>query len=144
MNIKIKSLSGIVPKYAKEGDAGFDLAAYYPNDVLPYLKPGERMLIATGLFMELPLGTELQIRSRSGLALKQGIVVLNAPGTIDANYRGEIGVILINHGKEDFFIKNGDRIAQGVLNVIEEADFTLVDEVNETDRGVGGFGHTGV
>lgn len=137
------------PKYETEGSAGFDLRAIsfefngdcYCDDII--LLPGRRTLIKTGLFVEIPKGYELQIRPRSGLALKHGIAVLNSPGTIDGDYRGEIGVILINHGYEPFEIKIGDRIAQAVLVPITQAAFKVVDKLGQTERGEGGFGSTG-
>src|SRR5690606_14491161 len=107
------------------------------------LRPLERVLVKTGLFIELPLGYEAQVRPRSGLAFKNGITVLNTPGTIDADYRGEIGVILINLSNEDFVIENGERIAQMVIARHEQATWELVEELSETERGVGGFGSTG-
>lgn len=107
------------------------------------LRPLERRLIPTGLFMALPVGYEAQVRPRSGLALKHGITVLNSPGTIDADYRGEIGVLLINLSNEDFVINKGERIAQMVIARHEQVDFQIVDELDETERGAGGYGHTG-
>ena len=138
MKIKIKKLKpeARLPEYAHPGDAGMDLFSC-DNYVL---KPGERRLVATGLAFEIPYGTELQIRPRSGLALKKGISIVNSPGTLDFCYRGELGVILINHGEEDFEVKKGDKIAQAVLNKIELADIVEVEELSETERGVGGFG----
>jgi dUTP pyrophosphatase len=108
------------------------------------LKPLERKLIPTGLFIELPVGYEAQIRPRSGLAIKKGITILNSPGTIDADYRGEICVILINLSSEDFIIEDGERICQMVIATHEQAEWIQVEELGETDRGAGGFGHTGV
>lgn len=142
MNIKIISKSGNLPKYETSGSAGFDVSAYIEESIT--LKPGERCLVPTGLFMELPLGYEAQVRGRSGLAIKKGIGLVNGIGTIDSDYRGEIGVILINWGHEDFVINNGDRIAQIVIAKYEQADFQLVESLEETERGDGGFGHTGV
>jgi dUTP pyrophosphatase len=107
------------------------------------LKPGERKLIPTGLFFEIPEGYEVQIRPRSGLAIKNGITVLNSPGTIDADYRGEVCIILINLGNEDFEIHSGDRIAQMIVSKFEHSSWLEVEELNSTDRGAGGFGHTG-
>jgi dUTP pyrophosphatase len=139
--VKIKKLKqeAIIPKYAHSGDAGMDL--YSTEKYL--LKPGERCLISTGLAFEIPSGFELQIRPRSGLALKKGISLVNTPGTLDAGYRGELGVILINHGQEDFVILPGDKIAQAVLNRFEEADIEEVSELSDSSRGAGGFGSTG-
>jgi dUTP pyrophosphatase len=133
------------PAYQKEGDSGFDLAAFIPEDII--LKPLDRQLIPTGLFYQIPLGFELQIRPRSGLALKNGITVLNTPGTVDAGYRGEIKVLLVNLSNQDFTIKSGDRIAQGVIAPVQSRHTTLFRRVNELDsseRGTGGFGSTGV
>lgn len=133
-----------LPKYAKEGDSGMDIRAFLTEgDVV--LKPGKSALISTGLYFELPNGYEIQVRSRSGLASKNNIFVLNSPGTVDCGYRGELKVILMNLSDEDFVIKNGDRIAQIVLqkvpqmNLIEQEEFKNAD----TDRSTGGFGHTG-
>ncbi|MFM1888351.1 MAG: dUTP diphosphatase [Flavobacteriaceae bacterium] len=131
-----------LPQYETQASAGVDLRAYVPNPIV--LKPMERALIPTGLYIELPLGVEAQVRSRSGLALKKGISVLNAPGTVDADYRGEIGVILINLSQEDFTVNDGDRIAQLVLARHERATFELVETLSETQRGAGGFGSTGI
>jgi dUTP pyrophosphatase len=133
------------PSYQKEGDSGFDLAAFTHEDIV--LKPLDRQLIPTGLFYQIPLGFELQIRPRSGLALKNGITVLNSPGTVDAGYRGEIKVLLINLSNQDFIIKSGDRIAQGVIAPVQSRHTTLFRRVNELDsseRNTGGFGSTGI
>ena len=142
MKVKIVSKIGVLPEYKTEGSAGLDISAFIEEPV--YLKPGERRLIPTGLFMELPPGYEAQVRGRSGLALKHGIGLVNGIGTIDADYRGEIGVILINWGQEEFVINNGDRIAQIVINRYEQAELSMVESLGETERGAGGFGHTGV
>jgi dUTP pyrophosphatase len=131
-----------LPQYETQASAGVDLRAFLPQPIV--LKPMERVLIPTGLYLELPLGVEAQVRSRSGLALKKGIAVLNAPGTVDADYRGEVGVILINLSKEDFPIQDGDRIAQLVLARHERASWQLVEELSSSDRGTGGFGSTGI
>lgn len=131
-----------LPKYETEASAGMDLRANLTEPIT--LKPLERVLVKTGLFMELPIGYEAQVRPRSGLALKKGITVLNSPGTIDADYRGEIGVILINLSSEDFVIENGERIAQLVIAKYEQAEFIEVNQLSETARGAGGFGSTGV
>jgi len=131
-----------LPKYMSHSASGMDLYAAVDGEVT--LKPGERKLIPTGFKMALPEGYEAQVRPRSGLAIKNGISVLNTPGTIDEDYRGEVGVILINHGNEDFRIKRGDRIAQMVINKIEQADIEEVKSLSETHRNSGGFGHTGV
>ncbi len=142
MKVKIVNQSkNNLPAYSTEFSAGMDLRASLEEPV--ELKPLERKLIPTGLFIELPKGYEAQIRPRSGLALKKGITVLNSPGTIDADYRGEIGIILINLSKEKFVIKNGDRICQMVISTHETVEWNLVENLKETVRGVGGFGHTG-
>lgn len=131
-----------LPAYATPQSAGVDLRANLDNPL--YIPPLERALIPTGLYIALPDGYEAQVRPRSGLALKQGLTVLNSPGTIDADYRGEIGVILANMSKVEVKICDGDRIAQMVIAKYEKADFELVDSLDETERGAGGFGHTGV
>ncbi|MDR2007645.1 MAG: dUTP diphosphatase [Alphaproteobacteria bacterium] len=130
-----------LPFYATSGAAGVDLKANITVDVI--LKPMERVLIPTGISMELPNGFEAQVRSRSGLSIKNGVIVLNSPGTIDSDYRGEIGVILINLGSESFTIKRGDRIAQMVVSQYTKANFVSAD-LNNTQRGSGGFGSTGI
>ena len=131
-----------LPTYATEQSAGMDLRANLSEPVV--LHPMERRLIPTGLHIALPEGYEAQVRPRSGLALKRGITVLNAPGTIDADYRGEVGVVLINLGQEDFTVNDGERIAQMVISSYEKADFIEVASLDETERGEGGYGHTGV
>lgn len=141
INIINKS-SHPLPKYETAASAGMDLRANLTESIV--LKPFERILVKTGLFVELPVGYEAQVRPRSGLALKKGITVLNTPGTIDADYRGEIGVILINLSNEDFVIENGERIAQLVIAKYEQAELIEVNELSETQRGAGGFGSTGV
>ena len=142
MKIRIVNKStNALPQYATSQSAGIDLRANLAEPVI--LKPMERKLIPTGLFIELPEGYEAQIRPRSGLALKHGVTVLNTPGTIDADYRGEIGVILINLSTEDFKIEHGERICQMVIARHEQAEWIQVEELNETERGAGGFGHTG-
>lgn len=130
-----------LPAYATVQSAGMDLRANLEAPVV--LKPLERRLIPTGLFIALPEGYEAQVRPRSGLALKKGITVLNSPGTIDADYRGEIGVILVNLSDEEFVVNDGERIAQMVIAKHETAHFIEVEVLNETERGEGGFGHTG-
>lgn len=140
VNIINKS-NNALPAYETASSAGMDLRAFVDADVV--LKPFERKLIPTGLYIELPDGYEAQIRPRSGLAIKSGITVLNSPGTIDADYRGEIKVILINLSQEDFTIKSGERICQMVIAKHEKAEFVEVNEISETERGAGGFGHTG-
>ncbi|MBQ7163609.1 MAG: dUTP diphosphatase [Bacteroidales bacterium] len=130
-----------LPQYATPQSAGMDLRANLEAPVT--LKPMERKLIPTGLFIELPVGYEAQIRPRSGLAIKKGITVLNSPGTVDADYRGEVGVILINLSQEDFIVEDGERICQMVIARHEQADWQQVEILGETERGAGGFGHTG-
>lgn len=143
MKIKIINRSNhTLPSYESKASAGMDLRAFIQEPIK--LKPLERNIIKTGLFIELPVGYEAQVRPRSGLAAKKGITVLNAPGTIDADYRGEIGVILINLSREDFTIDNGERIAQLVISKHERADWEEVEILEETLRGEGGFGSTGV
>ncbi len=142
MKVRIKSDSGTLPFYETEGSAGMDLKAYIDDPIT--LKPGQRMLIPTGLYIELPVGYEAQIRARSGLAIKKGIGLVNGIGTIDSDYRGEIKVILINWGDEDFVIENGDRIAQMVIAKYERVEWEQSDNLSDTERGSGGFGHTGV
>ena len=131
-----------LPKYATPLSAGLDLRANIEESVV--LRPMERQLIGTGLYIALPPGYEAQVRPRSGLALKHGITVLNTPGTIDADYRGEVKVLLINLSAEPFTINEGERIAQMVIARHEHAELTLVEELDETERGAGGYGHTGV
>lgn len=130
-----------LPTYATKGSAGMDLRANLQEDVV--IAPGERKLISTGLKILLPVGYEAQIRPRSGLALKKGVTVLNSPGTVDSDYIGDIGVILINHGEESFTVSNGDRIAQMVIAKHETVEFEQVESLDETERGAGGFGSTG-
>jgi dUTP pyrophosphatase len=130
-----------LPVYETKSSAGLDLRAFLTDTEV--LKPLERKLIKTGLFLEIPEGYEAQVRPRSGLALKSGITVLNAPGTIDADYRGEIGVILINLSQENFIIDNGDRIAQLVFAKVEQAEWKLSEILSDTERGTEGFGSTG-
>lgn len=143
MNIKIINKSThSLPEYETIASAGMDLRANL--DVSITLKPLERTIVKTGLFLELPIGVEAQVRPRSGLAAKKGITVLNAPGTIDADYRGEVGVILVNLSNEDFTIENGERIAQLVIAKHERAEWQQVEVLSETARGEGGFGSTGV
>ncbi len=131
-----------LPSYATIASAGMDLRANLEDKII--LSPLERVIVKTGLFIELPVGYEAQIRPRSGLAAKKGITVANAPGTIDADYRGEIGVILVNLSKEAFTINNGERIAQMVVAKHERVDWQEVESLEESDRGAGGFGSTGV
>jgi dUTP pyrophosphatase len=142
MKVKIINRSAYeLPQYETELSAGVDIKANI--DVAVHLESLERCLIKTGLFLELPAGVEAQVRPRSGLALKKGITVLNSPGTIDADYRGEVGVILINLSKDKFSINPGDRIAQLVFAKHEQANFQVVEALSETQRGEGGFGSTG-
>lgn len=142
MQIKIVNKSNHpLPHYGTEAAAGVDLRANIETPIT--LKPLERTLVKTGLFIELPVGYEAQVRPRSGLAYKNGITVLNSPGTIDADYRGEVGVILVNLSNEPFVIENGERIAQLVIAKHEQAEWQLVEELAETERGTGGFGSTG-
>ncbi|WP_424004133.1 dUTP diphosphatase [Maribacter sp. IgM3_T14_3] len=143
MNIKIINKSNHdLPHYETNASAGMDLRANLTEAVT--LQPLGRAIIPTGLFIELPVGIEAQVRPRSGLAAKKGVTVLNAPGTIDADYRGEVGVILINLGSEDFIVENGERIAQMVIAKHERAEWSVVDSLSESVRGEGGFGSTGV
>lgn len=142
MNVSIINKSKhALPQYATTASAGLDLRANLDGSVL--LNPMERTLIPTGLFIALPVGFEAQIRPRSGLALKKGITVLNSPGTIDADYRGEICVILVNLSSEPFVIEDGERIAQMVIAQHEQVEWQEVEVLDNTERGVGGFGHTG-
>lgn len=140
--VKLINTSGNpLPEYQTTGSAGVDLYAWLDKEIV--LFPGQRALVPTGLFLEIPLGMEGQIRPRSGLALNSGVTVLNTPGTIDADYRGEIKVILINHSDRDFMVKSGDRIAQMVFAHCTQVEFEEVSELSATQRGEGGFGHTG-
>ena len=132
---------GPIPSYMSEHAAGVDLHAALEQSFT--LHPGERALVPTGIAIEIPPGFEAQVRPRSGLALRHGIALVNSPGTIDADYRGEIGVILINHGSEPFIIADGERIAQMVFARYQRVEFIEVEELGESDRGTGGFGHTG-
>lgn len=142
MEVKIVNRSKhTLPEYKTKHSAGLDLRANIDTEIV--LKPLERKLIQTGLYIELPEGYEAQIRPRSGLALKSGIGVLNSPGTIDADYRGEIGIILVNLSNENFVVKDGERICQMVIAKHETVALNEVDILNETTRGAGGFGHTG-
>jgi len=148
VDIRVKRLTASVeptelplPTYQTAGSAGADLYAALESQLT--LSPGQRALIPTGIALELPQGYEAQVRPRSGLALKHGITTLNAPGTIDADYRGEVGVLLINHGSAEFSIARGDRIAQLVVAPVTRGAFSTVADLSGTDRGVGGFGHTG-
>ena len=140
INIINKS-SNALPHYETIASAGMDLRAHLENDIV--LLPMERVIIPTGLFMELPVGYEAQVRPRSGLAAKHGLTVLNSPGTVDADYRGEIGVILVNLSNTAFTIKNGERIAQMVIAKHDRAEWEEVQSLSDTSRGTGGFGSTG-
>lgn len=142
MKIRMISKSGRIPEYKTEGASGMDLKAYLSQPVT--LHPMERLLVPTGLYMELPPGYEAQARARSGLAIKHGIGLVNGIGTIDSDYRGELCIPLINWGSEDFVINDGDRIAQLVIARYEKVEVELTDSLEETERGEGGFGHTGV
>ena len=143
MIIKVVNKSGRdLPQYATESSAGVDLRAAVSEPIT--LEPLQRAIVPTGLYMEIPKGYEGQVRPRSGLALKKGITVLNSPGTIDADYRGEICVILVNLSQDSFVINDGERIAQMVIARHEQAEWETVDVLDETERGAGGFGHSGV
>ncbi len=142
MKIKIVNKSKHnLPSYSTILSAGMDIRANIDNDII--IKPLERKLIGTGLFIEIPKGYEAQIRPRSGLAIKYGIGILNSPGTIDADYRGEIGIIIVNLSSEDFAVKDGERIAQMIIAKHEKAEWNEVEILKKTERGEGGFGHTG-
>jgi dUTP pyrophosphatase len=142
MKVKIVNTSHHpLPAYETTASAGMDLRAFLREDIV--MMPLGRALIPTGLFIELPVGYEAQVRPRSGLAVKKGITVLNTPGTIDADYRGEIKVILVNLSSEEYVVKDGERIAQMIISAHAQAEWVQVDELMETERGAGGFGHTG-
>ena len=151
MIIKLKRLDGADPKialpaYETEGSAGADIRANLPDDQRATgltLAPGQRALVPTGLSMEIPMGFEVQVRPRSGLALKHGVTCLNTPGTIDSDYRGPVGVILVNLGDAPFDVRHGDRIAQIVIAPVTQAGFAETDSLGDTARGAGGFGSTG-
>lgn len=140
--VKVKKIhpDAVVPRYAHDGDSGMDV--YSVDNYL--IKSGGRDLVRTGLQVEVPIGYEMQVRPRSGLALKKGITVLNTPGTVDSTYRGEVGVILINHSKDTFEVRKGDRVAQVVVSKVERAVIEEVNELSKSDRGEGGFGSTGL
>lgn len=143
MEVKIINKSNnALPEYQTSGAAGMDIRAFVPSDIK--IKPGEVKLVPTGLYLEIPKGYEIQVRARSGLALKNSIGVANGIGTIDSDYRGELCVILVNFGQNEFVIKNGDRIAQMVLNKYEPIEFVVDEELSSTERGEGGFGSSGV
>lgn len=144
-NTKVKVVAekgARLPVYKTAGSSGADVQAFIPEPIV--IRRGERALIPTGLYFEIPEGYEIQVRPRSGLALKSGVTVLNTPGTIDSDYRGELRVILANFGDSDFTVNNGDRIAQLVLCAVDKADFLPSETVSQTGRGAGGFGSTGV
>lgn len=142
MKVKIINKSANkLPEYATNFSAGMDLRAFLEKDIV--LKPMERFVVPTGIYIELPEGYEAQIRPRSGMAAERGITVLNTPGTVDADYRGEVKVILINLSDKDVIIKNGERIAQMVISRFEKIEWELTDKLNESTRNQGGFGHTG-
>lgn len=130
-----------LPQYSTEASSGMDMRANLEHEVL--LKPLERIMVPTGLFLEIPVGYEAQIRPRSGLSIKNGITILNSPGTIDADYRGEVCIVLVNLSKENFVIKDGERICQMVISKHEKAEWIGVENLLDTERGIGGFGHTG-
>lgn len=143
INIKCVAQEGaVIPEYKTAGAAGADICAFVKEPVT--IPAGKYAMVPTGLFFEIPMGYEVQIRPRSGLAAKNGVTVLNTPGTIDSDYRGEIKIILINLGDKDFVINNGDRIAQMVIAPVTQGTFEIVTELSETERGTGGFGSTGV
>lgn len=141
LTIPVKDLSGRLPKYATAGSAGMDVRAFIEQPIT--INPGERVLIHTGLYIALPCGYEMQVRPRSGLALKHGVTVLNSPGTIDSDYRGEVGVILVNLSSEPFTVNDGDRIAQLVVARYNTVSWQPVDSLDKTARDTGGFGHSG-
>lgn len=144
-NVEIKCVpmkGAKLPCYQTAGAAGADICAFVEEDIL--IKSGERKMIPTGLSFSIPVGYEIQVRPRSGLAAKNGVTVLNTPGTVDSDYRGEVKVILFNSGSEDFIVHNGDRIAQIVVAPVTIGNFVEVDSLDETERGSGGFGSTGV
>lgn len=144
VEVKVKLAEGaVLPSYETSGAAGMDLRAYIPDEQPLIVPAGMRALVSTGLSVAIPMGYELQVRPRSGLALKKGVTVANSPGCVDSDYRGVIGVIIINHGDSDFVINNGDRIAQAILSPVSVAIFNNVDELDSTERGAGGFGSTG-
>ena len=145
MSIKVKIINqsnNPLPEYKTLGSSGMDIRAFTSRKLC--IQPLERALIKTGLFLEMEIGIECQVRPRSGLALKQGLTVLNTPGTVDADYRGEIGVILINLSNKEVFVENGDRIAQLVFSKVESIDWDRVESTGKTERGSGGFGSTGL
>jgi dUTP pyrophosphatase len=145
MNLKISVLNksnNSLPNYETINSSGLDLKAFIEKEIV--LKPLDRALVPTGLYISIPSGFEAQVRPRSGLAIKHGLTVLNTPGTIDADYRGEIKVILVNLSNNEFIIRSGERICQLVFSKVEQIEWKIVDLLDETDRGAGGFGHTGI
>lgn len=140
--VKTKKLhpDAVIPKYAKDGDAGFDFCAIHDE----FIKPGETVIVQTGLAMAVPKGFELQVRPRSGMSVKTKLRVANSPGTIDSGYRGEIGIIIENTGDIEIGVRKGDRIAQGVIGLVPVATFQETEELDETQRGAGGYGSTGL
>ncbi len=142
LKINVVSKSGNMPQYSTEGSSGADIRAYLDEPIT--LMPGERRLIPTGLYVELPPGIEAQIRARSGLAIKYGVGLVNGVGTVDSDYRGEWNIPMINWGQEPYTIHDGQRIAQVVFAAYIQAEFKPADEINDTERGAGGFGHTGL
>ncbi len=142
MKMRIVSRSGRMPEYKTEDAAGFDIQAYLDEPFV--LKAGARALVPTGLYFEVPKGYEAQVRARSGLAINHGIGLVNGIGTIDADYRGEVRVPMINWSDTDFVINDGDRIAQVIITSYEKADLEITEELSDTERGEGGFGHTGI
>ena len=144
INVKLVSKPGaVIPEYKTPGAAGADVCAYLPEESVQ-IEPGKVSIIPTGLFFEIPEGYEIQVRPRSGLAAKNGVTVLNTPGTVDSDYRGELKVILINLGEKTFTINNGERIAQIIIAPVIQADFEITQSLSQTQRGEGGFGSTGV
>lgn len=143
LKIKVKKLrsKAQLPRYMSRHAAGMDVFACPDAEMV--IEPGCRAVVPTGIALAIPVGFEAQVRPRSGLALHRGVTLVNAPGTIDADYRGELGVILINHGRDNFIVSDGDRIAQLVIAPVQMASFEQVEELDETDRNEGGFGHTG-
>jgi dUTP pyrophosphatase len=142
INVNIQIKGGIIPQYHSPGASGLDLVASPPDDIT--IAPGKRELVPTGIFLEIPEGFEAQVRPRSGLAIKHGVTVLNTPGTIDSDYRGEVKVILVNLGEKEFIVRRGDRIAQLVFAPVSHALLSEKASLDTTDRGPGGFGSTGV
>ena len=144
IEVKYTASNGaVIPEYKTAGAAGADVYAYLPQGSVT-IKSGKFAMIPTGVFYEIPMGYEIQVRPRSGLAFKNGITVLNSPGTIDSDYRGELKILLINFGEQDFTINNGDRMAQIIISSVVQAEFSAAESLSKTERGEGGFGSTGV